>query len=47
MHFHITNYNEEMCKKFVKHVEQALIDVAKLVANGEPIRIVSDSHSKL
>lgn len=46
MHFHITNYNEEMCKKFVKHVEQALIDVAKLVTNGEPIRIV-ETQSKL
>jgi carnitine O-acetyltransferase len=42
MHFHITNYNEEMCKLFVKQVEKALLDVAKLVTNGEPIRLVAD-----
>eukprot|EP01127_Copromyxa_protea_P007851 TRINITY_DN1782_c0_g2_i1.p1 TRINITY_DN1782_c0_g2~~TRINITY_DN1782_c0_g2_i1.p1 ORF type:complete len:634 (-),score=124.07 TRINITY_DN1782_c0_g2_i1:37-1938(-) len=47
MHFHVTNYNEEMCRQFVEQVEKALIDVGKLITNGEPIRIVADSNAKL
>eukprot|EP01126_Amoeba_proteus_P047275 TRINITY_DN5387_c0_g1_i3.p1 TRINITY_DN5387_c0_g1~~TRINITY_DN5387_c0_g1_i3.p1 ORF type:complete len:653 (-),score=120.36 TRINITY_DN5387_c0_g1_i3:87-1976(-) len=47
MHFHVTNYDEKMCKTFVNYLEQALVDVAKLMTNGEPIRIYAEVRSKL
>ena len=39
MHFHVTNYEEKKTKKFIKLLQQSLLDLAQLLVNGQPLRI--------
>jgi len=40
MHIHITNYSAENCRNYSNMLEQTMLDMAQLVANGTPMRVV-------